>query len=206
MEKESALLGLADSQEAMFFPNRSHSSICEFGGEHDPVWEQVSDILCRGASAALSYSGYSSVAVGSKTTLDNYPWCLQGKPGVITKTNGARALTRYPRHAQNILADPTEDPTQSGYQTAIQLHSFIVAAKATWLLSYLMNPFRGTFPRGLISIFNRIHSAAEYQGGRRIRAPDCRLPSSSNKRSMRSTSRGSIPCKLLECFSLRRAP
>lgn len=61
MKKKSALLGLPDSQEIKIYPNRSHTTICKFDGENDPVWEQVSDILYHGALSALEYTGYRPI-------------------------------------------------------------------------------------------------------------------------------------------------
>lgn len=61
MRRKSALLGLPDSQEIKIQPNRSHSTICKFEGENDPVWEQVSDILYHGAMSTLEYPGYRPI-------------------------------------------------------------------------------------------------------------------------------------------------
>ena len=82
MKKESALLGLPGSHEVEIYPNRSHSTIYKFDGDHDPVWNQVSDILYHAASLALNYSGYRSIIEKSKTDIDDTD--LKGKyPNLI---------------------------------------------------------------------------------------------------------------------------
>ncbi|UKZ53602.1 hypothetical protein TrVGV298_007397 [Trichoderma virens] len=43
--QDSATLGLPDGQEAKFYLNRTHKTICKFASAEEPEWKQVSDAL-----------------------------------------------------------------------------------------------------------------------------------------------------------------
>ncbi|KAI1365169.1 hypothetical protein F5Y08DRAFT_187701 [Xylaria arbuscula] len=59
VERDSAILGLPDSQEVKLYPNRTHRTICKFAHNLEPEWQQISSTLVHGAACATSYIGFS---------------------------------------------------------------------------------------------------------------------------------------------------
>ncbi|KAH8591792.1 hypothetical protein B0O99DRAFT_631673 [Bisporella sp. PMI_857] len=135
VDRDSATLGLDDSKEVKLFPNRSHTTICKFGSDEEPEWEQVSGFICGIAESAIKFYNYSPIILeGEKRPTS----CSYGLEGMEEQSIPRE---RVIEGVEELLESINEDSESSNQLREAQMNVGQLFSNITyifvWLLPYL---------------------------------------------------------------------
>ncbi|USP82002.1 uncharacterized protein yc1106_09276 [Curvularia clavata] len=123
--KESAELGAFS--EVVYYPNRTHRTICKFRDSNDDVWQHVSDMLSRAAERAVNSTHYSPISDTRKAMLNPLSTNLEDTQFVDRQI--IPSITQVIEQAQKITKQ-----LRTGPQSAVDLEQ-IVQAQTTKISS-----------------------------------------------------------------------